>query len=62
MNYFNPSKEGLIEFLESLPDATGLGKTLAFGSYSIIGQADPSYPIEEDALNIAIAKGYTVTY
>lgn len=62
MNYFNPSKEGLIEFLNSLPDATGLGKTLAFGSYSIIGQADPSYPIDEDALNIAIAKGYTVTY
>lgn len=62
MNYFNPSKEGLIEFLNSLPDATGLGKTLAFGSYCIIGQADPSYPIEEDALNIAIAKGYTVTY
>ena len=62
MNYFNPSREGLIEFLESLPDATGLGKTLAFGSYSIIGQADPSYSIDEDALNIAIAKGYTVTY
>lgn len=59
IQHLNMSREALIEFFNSLPDATGLEKTISFGSSNSFYISDD---IEEELLAILLGKGYTVTY
>lgn len=58
VQYMNMPRASWIEFFNSLPDATGLGKTIYFTTGTAFGDGDY---MDDDLLEILTGKGYTVT-
>jgi hypothetical protein len=58
IQYTSMPRASWIEFFNSLPDATGLGKTIYFTTGTTFGDGDY---MDDDLLEILTGKGYTVT-